>query len=131
MTESAPTFEPRPAYPELLALAAAMRPDWNRTELRDAMTAVHLAGWAWRDVYREVMRLAWTEGEAPATLRNSARRPGTAAPAPLDRDLFAALRAGDYDAAYMATHDGAVPVRRPTGPMQRLTDENDNRQETR
>ena len=67
--------EPVSAYPQLLALACAMRPDWDRDDLRDAMTAVHHAGWPWRDVYREVSRLIWAEDETPATLRNSARRP--------------------------------------------------------
>jgi hypothetical protein len=91
VTETEAPWEPRPAYPELHALAAAMRPTWNATELRDAMTAAHQAGWPWKDVYREVMRLAWAEEETPATLRNSARRPGPAPAAPLDPRLKAAL----------------------------------------
>lgn len=80
MTDAGTPFEPRAAYPQLVALACEMRPDWDRTDLDDAMTGAHQAGWGWRDVYREVMRLAWTEGETPGTLRNSARRPGLAGP---------------------------------------------------
>jgi hypothetical protein len=114
-----PAFEPSSAYPELLALAAAMRPDWNRTELRDAMTAVHLAGWAWKDVFREVNRLAWAEDETPATLRNSARRPVPAqASGP---EVNARGRE-----AVMAAFDRA---RRVTGEQKVLTEGNDDNQE--
>lgn len=116
MNDPESPWEPRPAYPELHALAAAMRPAWNSTELRDAMTAAHQAGWPWKDVYREVMRLAWAEEETPATLRVSARRPQASPPAPLDPRLKAALFA---DLA--ARRTGGQPV---------LT-ENDNQEVTR
>lgn len=114
MTENPVPFEPCPAYTELLALASAMRPDWNRTELRDAMTAAHLAGWAWKDVFREVARLVLAQDETPATLRNSARRPGPAVPAPLDPGVKAALLTD-------------LASRRPTGGQRVLTGENDPR----
>lgn len=65
----------RPAFPELLALATASRPDWDWEETRDAMMAAKHAGWEWDAVFREVIRLVLAEDEAPATLRNSARRP--------------------------------------------------------
>jgi hypothetical protein len=91
-----------------------MRPDWSPDELRDAMTAVHQAGWAWRDVFREVARLALAEDETPATLRNSARKPtAVTSPAPLNPDLKAALLA---DLAARKT--GGQPV---------LTEDNDPR----
>ena len=67
-------FEPQPAYPELLALACAMRPDWDRDDLRNAMTAAHAANVPWRDVFREITRLAWAEDETPVTYRNSLRQ---------------------------------------------------------
>jgi hypothetical protein len=116
MTDTTPPFEPRPAYAQLLALALEMRPDWNRTELRDAMTAVHLAGWPWKDVFREVNRLAWAEDETPATLRNSARRPVPAqASGP---EVNARGRE-----AVMAAFDRA---RRVTGEQKVLTEGNDD-----
>jgi hypothetical protein len=67
-------FEPDPAYAELLALACRMRPDWNRDDLRNAMTAAHAANMAWREVFREVARLVWAEDETPVTFRNSLRK---------------------------------------------------------
>lgn len=90
--ESGP-WEPCPAYPELARLVAVMRPDWSREDLWTSILAAQSAGWSWRDTYREVMRLAWTEGETPATLRNSARRPGTAPPGQLDPEVKAELLA--------------------------------------
>lgn len=111
MNDPVTPFEPRSAYPELHALAVAMRPDWNATELRDAMTAVHLAGWAWRDVFREVSRLVWARDETPATLRNSARKPGPAVPAPFNPNLRAALLED-------------LASRRATGPHQVIADGN-------
>ena len=131
MTDPEAPWEPRPAYSQLHALACAMRPDWNPEGLHDAMTAAHQAGWAWKDVFREVARLALAQDETPATLRNSARRPGTASRAgPPDPAAIAALKAGDYARAWSATHDGAVPPQRirATGPQPALT-ENDNQQE--
>jgi hypothetical protein len=123
VTDATPPFEPRPAYAQLLALALAleMRPDWNRTELRDAMTAVHLAGWAWKDVFREVNRLAWAEDETPATLRNSARRPVPAQASGPE------VNARGREAA-MAAFDRA---RRVTGEQKVLTEGNDDNQEVK
>lgn len=116
MTENPVPFEPCPAYPELLALAAAMRPDWNRTELRDAMTAAHLAAWAWKDVFREVARLVLAEDETPATLRNSARRPVA------QKDPGAYERGGALWRAANAEMQARV-----TGPQVRLTEDDDPR----
>ncbi len=58
----------------------------------------------------------------------TARAAGRTPPADHVAGAIAAIISGDYDAAYMATHDGAAPVRRPTGPQQRLTDDNDTRE---
>lgn len=80
MTDPDAPWEPRPAYPQLHALACAMRPDWDPADLRDAMTAASHAGWPWRVLYREVTRLMWAADESPATLRNSARRPRVSVP---------------------------------------------------
>lgn len=110
---AAESWEPCPAYPQLHALACAMRPDWEPARLRDAMTAAFNAGWPWRAVYREVMRLAWAEGETPDTLRNSARRPGAVTAVPLDPARKAALLAD-----LTARRTGGQPV---------LGDDNDRR----
>jgi len=128
MTDPEAPWEPRPAYPQLLATACEMRPDWSPTELRDAMTAAHQAGWPWVSVFREVARLALARDETPATLRNSSRRPGARGQAgPPDPAAIAALKAGDYARAWTATHDGAVPPQRirATGPQAVLA-ENDS-----
>ena len=93
MTDAEAPWEPSPAYPELARLVAVMRPEWSREDLWNSILAAQSAGWSWREVYREVMRLAWAEEEVPTTLRNSARRPGDAPPVPLDPDLKAALMA--------------------------------------
>lgn len=117
-TETLAPFEPTPAYRELHALACAMRPDWNTNDLHDAMTAVHQAGWGWKDVFREVARLVLAEDETPATLRNSARRPVT----PKDPGAYA--RGGALWRAVNAEVQARI-----TGPQQQLTEDNDNQQE--
>lgn len=111
-------WEPSPAFPQLAALAAAMRPEWSRQDLWDSITAAKLAGWSWRDTYREVMRLAWDEDEKPSTLRSAARRPGPAQPAPLDPEAKAALLEQLAEAAQRT---------RTTGGQTRLTPDNDPR----
>jgi hypothetical protein len=115
VTDPEAPFEPQPSYVEMHAYACAMRLDWDRRDLQDAMTAVIHAGWPYKDIHREVMRLAWTGGETPSTLRNSARRP---APAAKDPEAYA--------------HGGLLwraaleeVAARKTGPLQRLTEEND------
>jgi hypothetical protein len=120
VTDPAPPFEPCPAYPELHALACAMRPDWSPDELHDAMTAAHQAGWPWKDVFREVARLVLAGDEVPATLRNSARRPGGR------HDPGAYERGG---ALWRAAN--AEVQARITGPQARLAEVNDYGQETR
>jgi hypothetical protein len=128
--ENAPEtpWEPQPAYDKLAALACAERPEWDAQDLWDAITAVRNAGWSYKRVRKEVLRLAATEDETPATLRNSARRLAGAVPASPDPDLYAALRSGDYATAWAATHDEPVPERiRATGGQPALTEDNDPR----
>lgn len=113
-SEPPASWEPFPAFPQLAALAAAMRPDWGRQDLWDAILAARSAGQSWRDIYREVMRLAWDRDETPATLRNAARRPAagvTTGPEVNARGLALAL--------------AAIEEKRKTGPLVKLTEDND------
>jgi len=105
-------WEPCPAYPQLHALACEMRPDWGADDLHDAMTAAFNAGWPWKSVYKEVMRLAWAESETLDTLRISARKPGAVPAVPLSPARKAALLAD---------------LTRRTGPQPRLAEDNDRR----
>lgn len=59
----------RPAVPQLVALAAAMRTDWDSEDLDMAILAATQAGWEWERTAREVWRLLWTEDGSPASLR--------------------------------------------------------------
>lgn len=113
MTEIDAPWEPSPAYTELHALACSMRPDWDPTELHDAMTAVHQAGWGWKDVFREVSRLIWAQDETPVTLRNSGRVPS--APVATGPEVNAKGRA-----LVMAAIEEKL---RATGPQRVLQDE--------
>jgi hypothetical protein len=121
-SENAPEtpWEPEEAYPQLASLAAQMRPDWDRQDLWDALTAVRHAGWQWPAVFREMVRLVLAQDEAPATLRNSARRPVPAQTGP-------AVYAHGGALARAALEEVAA---RKTGPMAVLND-NDPRQENR
>lgn len=65
----------QPAVPQLVALAAAMRPDWDAEDLDMAILAASQAGWEWERIAREVWRLAWIEDGSPASLRAACRSP--------------------------------------------------------
>lgn len=65
----------RPALAELIALAAAVRPDWDATALRDALVACHTAGWAWTRTLRETVRLLCDPESEPRDLTMAARNP--------------------------------------------------------
>jgi hypothetical protein len=114
MTAAEAPWEPAEAYPQLAALAAEMRPDWSRQDLWDALLAVRSAGWAWKDVFREVNRLAWDKEETPATLRNSARRPGTS------RQTGPEVNARGLALALAAIEEVKA---RKTGPLTALTED--------
>jgi hypothetical protein len=113
MTTPDAPWEPSEAYPQLAALAAQMRPDWSKRELWDAILAVRTAGWAWRDVFREVNRLAWDKDETPATLLNSARRPG------IPRQTGPEVNARGLALALAAIEEVKA---RKTGPLTALTE---------
>jgi hypothetical protein len=65
----------QPATGELQALAAAMRPDWDRDQLAQAILAAKNAGWTFEQVFRYVVRLLVREDAAPAELRHAAANP--------------------------------------------------------
>ena len=77
MTETA--IQPAPA--ELLALARAMRPDWDHDALAAAILAAKTAGWTWDHVLAETVRLMRDPAASPSDLRAAAAvlppRPGT------------------------------------------------------
>ena len=65
----------QPATSELQALAAAMRPDWNRDQLGQAILAAKNAGWTFEQVFRYITRLLVREDADPAELRHAAAHP--------------------------------------------------------
>lgn len=120
----------REAPRELLAFACATRPDWDRDDVWNAMHAARTAGLGWDKLALRLMGIALREEDPPSrprelwdfargiTARTAARTP----PADHVAGAIAAIISGDYDAAYVATHDGAAPVRRATGPQAALTE---------
>jgi len=81
----------QPAPGELVALAAAVRPDWDRDALANAVLAAKTAGWTWEQVFRYVVRLILREDATPAELRHAAARPARAGdPSPADGEAWAA-----------------------------------------
>jgi hypothetical protein len=128
----------REAPRELLALACAVRPDWDEAEVWNAMHAAKTAGLDWTRLALRLMGIALRVETPPTRPRElwdfargitskAAERPP---PAEHVAGAIAALRAGDYAAAWSATHDGAVPPRiaRVTGPLQKLTEDNDQQE---
>lgn len=65
----------RPAMAELVALAVAVRPDWDADRLRDALVACHQAGWPWTRTMRQTVELLCDESGAPRDLAAAARNP--------------------------------------------------------
>lgn len=133
MTDSAPESpSSREAPRELLAFALAVRPDWTEDETWAAMHAARTAGLAWDRLALRLITIALREEEPPTRprelwdhARGITAKTASGTPDGHVAGAVAALIAGDYDAAYMATHGGAV---RTTGPQPRLTEENDTRE---
>jgi len=97
MTETA--IQPAPA--ELLALARAMRPDWDHDVLAAALLAAKSAGWTWDRTLAEAIRLMRKEAGSPQELRHAAGRPARADDLPAAdgpawaakvREMYPALR---------------------------------------
>lgn len=63
------------AMAELVALAVAVRPDWDGERLRDALVACHQAGWPWARTMRMTVELLCEEESSPRDLTAAARNP--------------------------------------------------------
>jgi len=132
--ETPPPWQENPRG--LLKFVTGSRPDWSEAEAWQAIHAAHSAGMPFDRLAGRLVAIAFRHkpGEPPSSpleLRDEASRIRPQAPAgSLDPRLSAALRRGDYAAAWSATHGGAVPPQRvtATGPQPALT-ENDNQQE--
>jgi hypothetical protein len=85
-----------PAPLQLADLAAAMRPDWDRTELEGAISAARQNdAWPWHRVFLEVARLLVAEDSSPRDLTAAARNPvgrNTPASPSVTREYAAACR---------------------------------------
>jgi hypothetical protein len=67
--------EVRPAQPELLALAAAMRPGWDPRALSGALTAAANNGWPWPRAFLAACRLLADPDASPRDLLAEVRGP--------------------------------------------------------
>jgi hypothetical protein len=123
----------REAPRELLAFACAVRPDWDRDDVWNAMHAAKTAGLDWTRLALRLMGIALREETPPTRPRElwdfargittkAAERPP---PAEHVAGAIAAIIAGDYAAAWTATHEGAVPpqIARVTGGQPVLTED--------
>jgi len=85
------------ATPQLLELAAVMRPDWDQAGLSGALTAAHNSDWPWPLACLAAVQLLCDPDAAPRDLLARVRDPlrrGTAVPvAPHDVPEYAAARA--------------------------------------
>ena len=52
-----PEITPRPAFPELVAFACAVREDWNPADVAAALAHAHSVGMGWERSYVELVRL--------------------------------------------------------------------------
>lgn len=96
--------EPREAPRELLALAVAMREDWDKDQTWSALHAAHDAGWTPGRMLREITRLLLIEDSSPGDLRIVAGETRTAPPGRLPEDLRAQALAACQDASEAQRH---------------------------
>lgn len=82
------------ATPQLLDLAAAVRPEWDRDRLAGAIGAVRAAGWSWQRILTETVRLMTDEDGDPAALVDATRNPISRRPAIADPALAEINRRG-------------------------------------
>lgn len=69
----------RPALQELVALAAAMREDWNPDQITGAVLAARTAGWSWERTVVTFAVLMTTDDAEPRDLLEATRDPLTRA----------------------------------------------------
>ena len=81
----------QPAQPELLALAKAMRPEWDTDTLAAAFIAAKNAGWTWTRTFTETCRLLTDEDAGPRDLRAAAASPVRRDQGPGDWERGAAM----------------------------------------
>jgi uncharacterized membrane protein len=65
----------QPAARELVALAAAMRPEWDHDALSSAFVAAKNAGWTWTRTFTETARLLTDPDGSPWDLKRAAASP--------------------------------------------------------
>jgi len=65
----------QPAARELVALAAAMRPEWDHDVLSSAFVAAKNAGWTWTRTFSTTARLLTDENASPWDLKRAAASP--------------------------------------------------------
>jgi hypothetical protein len=75
------------AYPQLVALAAEMRPDWNTADFEGAVNAARNAGWTFERIAGEAFRMLRTPNAEPRELRQAARADRPPAPGATERGL--------------------------------------------
>lgn len=63
------------AVDQLIELAGAVRPDWFRNEIRDAIVGAATAGWTWPRVLVELVRLMADPQGSPRELVAAASNP--------------------------------------------------------
>jgi hypothetical protein len=73
VTEIRKPAGPADAWPELRALAVAMRPDWDPGDTEDAVRAWEAANLPYGDAARETWRAVWDPDAKPHEIRNTAR----------------------------------------------------------
>lgn len=133
--ESPPQWQESPRA--LLDFACATRPDWSREETWNSIHAAKTAGLDWDRLALRLMAIAFrpeTPPTRPRELWDFARgitiaSQGQPPPAEHVAGAIAAIIAGDYAAAWSATHEGAVPpqIARVTGGQPVLDDSNDRK----
>jgi hypothetical protein len=93
----------RPAQPELVALAVAVRDDWRAADVQAVLVVAHTAGWTWARALTEMVRLVVTKDAEPRDLLEAVRdprnRPARTGTTPGPEYLAVKNRMGGHDDA--------------------------------